>query len=297
MPVDRSAMNAARRYGNVSGFSLVATPGGGPVESFVVGITDDDAVAGFAEKRDVVLLAEIDDVLVAAGPDEHRHAVVADARNEVDGALNGVEVAAAVGGHDQARRRAVRRDCPRAKRPGRGGGDAAEPVRDDGVGVHLDGVGMAVGEHARVQIDGGRRRADDHRVEVESFREAADCGSLRRGRHAGIEGVDERVRGRIVDADLPGRSGTRRRAEVEHEMRVRIEPVGTLRRKPDRLDRLAGGRDTREPQRGRQGQSPPAERFRRKPADSILHDAAVTTIYCLLPRNVESGGDYGDRRR
>jgi hypothetical protein len=62
------------------------------VEDLVIGIEDLDLVPVLAEKRDVRLVAEVDDLLIRAVPDEDGDTPGMFVGDEIDGALNGAEI-------------------------------------------------------------------------------------------------------------------------------------------------------------------------------------------------------------
>src|SRR6185436_11506499 len=74
------------------------------IEYLVVRVGDDHLLALLAHDGEVRLVAEVDDLLVAAVANEDRDGPGAPIGNEVDRALYGGEITAAVRCHDHARR-------------------------------------------------------------------------------------------------------------------------------------------------------------------------------------------------
>src|SRR5678816_3826763 len=96
------------------------------IEHLVIGVRDDDLVAVFAEDGDVRLVAEVDDLFVAAVANEDRHATWIAVGNEVDRPLDRGEIAAPVGRDDDARGGCRRCLSLRGEDPARGAADSLE---------------------------------------------------------------------------------------------------------------------------------------------------------------------------
>ena len=146
------------------------------VEDFVVGVVDLGLVHPGAADHHVGLVAGVDDLLIVARGHADPGGVLAEVRDGVQRALDRVEVAAAVGGHGQV---------ARVGGPGALGGELP--------GAFLHALELPAHEHARVDghvifvavlkqvvvgVDGGHVVVDDHRMEAEAVREAADDGQL-----------------------------------------------------------------------------------------------------------------------
>src|SRR6185295_9348686 len=155
------------------------------VEIFVIGITDHHSVAILAEESDVMLIPEIHNLFVPAGPDEDGDPPARIVGNEVDSALYGCEVARAVSGHDDAHR--VRRRWCRtcAKGPCLRTVESRKtfsPAKSDDAGVDLDIVAPAILQDAGMQCDRHGAVVNDDGVEMEALGESSDNRLLIGGR-------------------------------------------------------------------------------------------------------------------
>jgi hypothetical protein len=150
------------------------------IEDFVVRVEDDDRVAVFPDDGQVRLVAEVDNLLVAAVAHEDGGAARTPIGYEVDCALHGVEIAAAVGGHDDARGVRWRRPSLRCEGPAGGAADAAEAAigeaQDSGIDLHV--VGRLVLEQVVMRVDRRDGVVHDDRIEVKPVAEPADDREL-----------------------------------------------------------------------------------------------------------------------
>ena len=150
----------------------------GGLKRAVVAVADLDLVAVFAAEGEVGLVAEEDDLLVDAVLDEDGDSLGWVVGDEVDGALDGVEVAGAVGRYDDAGGVGGGRGGLGGEGPGVVSGEAREVARlGEDAGVDLDDVFVAVVQDVIVRIDGGYVAMDDDGVEVK-VGETTDGGEL-----------------------------------------------------------------------------------------------------------------------
>ena len=212
----------------------------GRVERAVVAVADLNLFAILASEREVGFLAEEDDLFVVPVLDENGHALWRVVGKEVDCALNGIEIAAAVGRNDDAgvHWRAEDRALVVKRQPS----SVVKPVKRSGklkhAGIDLHDVLVAVSQDLIVGINRRHVAMEDDRIEMK-VGETADGGELvvvqvgggvltagvvvvgegeswtnavlggmapgRRvgpGRDAEIEGVHQVMAGRIVDPNL-----------------------------------------------------------------------------------------------
>ena len=150
------------------------------VEDFVVGVKHLDLVPVLAEERDVRLVAEINDLLIRAVPDEDGDALGIVVGDEIDRALHGVEIPGAVAGDHEPRRirgrRALLVEKVQPLFPLKPVKLPSARVSTPGIDLHV--ICLVVLQKIVVRVDGRHVVVDDHGVKVEGIGEAADDGQL-----------------------------------------------------------------------------------------------------------------------
>lgn len=231
----------------------------------------------FAADRKVGLAAYEDEFLVGPVPEDDFDAFSRAGGRKVDRALDSVEIAAAAGGDDKARRVRLRRVGPGREAPVRDAGErSAGRLQHAGVDPH--DVGPAISQLALMGINGRGIAPHDDREEMEGgpadgvhliIRHSGGgalglafglgrcpraARRIGRGRYAQVDDIDQRVVGCVMNPDQAGGSDGWRVGKGQDQMRVRIDVDGLIGRKARNRLALGGRRQRQErEQQGKRG--------------------------------------------